>query len=157
MCSQIFFPRSIRGEIEAKQAARQARSRGNYNIGHPEHLESIQRVDSRASETKDVSSLNHYQGKELDMRRYSSETSTSYQGSIDPETGLSKAVVAFAPNRRLSTGATVEGHVTVVNLTDQNLLRQNSQPANVHPFINNFTSPIGMSFFSPLPAMRNAY
>ena len=56
-------------------------------------------------------------------------------------------MVSFAPNRRLSTGATVEGHVTVVNLTEQNLMQQNARPANVHPFINNFTSPIGMFYF----------
>lgn len=141
----IFFPRSIRGEIEAKQAANQGQSRVAYNISHPEPFESIHRVESHASEVKDVSSFNDYHGRELDIRRYSVDTTTStFQGSVDAEAGASKAMVSFAPNRRLSTGATVEGHVTVVNLTEQNLMQQNARPANVHPFINNFTSPIDL-------------
>lgn len=118
----------------------------------------MQQVDTRGSEMKDISSLSHYHGQELDMRRMSANTSSSsFQESLDAEAGGSKAVVTFAPNRRLSTGGTVEGHVTVLNSTELDLIRQNSRPANVHPFINNFTSPIGMSSFFSLTDVRYAY
>lgn len=64
----------------------------------------------------------------------------------DPEAQLKPvAFQAFAPNRRLDSGHTVEGGVRVVDLTENNLARHNFQSTNVHPFVHNFTSPIGAS------------
>lgn len=67
-------------------------------------------------------------------------------GTLDietPGTAATTTIKMFAPNRRLDSGATIEGGVQVVGLTEGNLARHNFQSSNVHPFVHNFTSPIG--------------
>lgn len=51
----------------------------------------------------------------------------------------------FAPNRRLGAGVIVEGHVRAspTRLTARALAAHNQSMENVHPFLHNFTSPIG--------------
>lgn len=64
----------------------------------------------------------------------------------DPEIGRQQAetmLKTFAPNRRLDSGAKIHGGVTIVGLTEGNLAHHNYQSSNVHPFVHNFTSPIG--------------
>ncbi|THG94922.1 hypothetical protein EW026_g6638 [Hermanssonia centrifuga] len=55
-------------------------------------------------------------------------------------------VAMFAPNRRLPSGATVQGGVAVIagGLTDQNLAQHDFNTTSVHPFVHNFTSPIDL-------------
>ena len=64
-----------------------------------------------------------------------------------------KAFVSFAPNRRAEGGRTVEGGVTIVKLTEENKKRHDRRTMNpnVHPLVQNFTSPIGMLPFDLAP------
>ncbi|CAL1711416.1 unnamed protein product [Somion occarium] len=139
----IFFPRSIQGEIEAKQASRQAKSQREFRISRPS--DPIDSTTPQSPVMKDVTSLSDYRGQEaLSMSRLSAEPPSPSKAALDPEASLTGTVMTFAPNRRLSTGGTVEGGVTVVNLTEQNLFRHNYRSGSVHPFVHNFTSPIDL-------------
>lgn len=61
------------------------------------------------------------------------------------EDGKSKTVMTFSPNRRADAGGTIEGGVTVLRLTEQNLARHDLRTGSLNPLVHNFTSPIGTS------------
>ncbi|KAI0079234.1 hypothetical protein K474DRAFT_1736289 [Panus rudis PR-1116 ss-1] len=120
----IFFPRSIQTEIEVKQASRQLRS------------QPLQ----RPFDTGFFNDTPQQEAHSMYGLRMGSPTSAK----ADPESAdATKTVVTFAPNRRLSTGDTVEGAITVVNLQEDSTPRQGYRSGSIHPFIHNFTSPIG--------------
>ena len=49
--------------------------------------------------------------------------------------------VAFAPNRRMSSGITMQGQVRMLRPSSS---RESMRMTSVHPFVQSFTSPIGM-------------
>ncbi|KAJ3484945.1 hypothetical protein NLI96_g5298 [Meripilus lineatus] len=60
------------------------------------------------------------------------------------EDGKSKTVMTFSPNRRADAGGTIEGGVTVLRLTEQNLARHDLRTGSLNPLVHNFTSPIDL-------------
>ncbi|EPT00440.1 hypothetical protein FOMPIDRAFT_1023814 [Fomitopsis schrenkii] len=133
----VFFPRSVTTEIKAKEASRE---------------KSLRRMSYRTSVRSDNDSCFSptmppvavkSTGGALDLAREPSFIKASTLA--DPEAQLKPvSFQAFAPNRRLDSGHTVEGGVRVVGLTEGNLARHNFQSRNVHPFVHNFTSPIDL-------------
>ncbi|KAI0731547.1 hypothetical protein C8Q72DRAFT_233727 [Fomitopsis betulina] len=133
----VFFPRSVSTEIKFKEATRE---------------KSLRRTSFRTSVRSDNESylgpttpspVALSPGGAVNLTRGQSFIKASTLA--DPEAQLKPvAFQAFAPNRRLDSGHTVEGGVRVVDLTENNLARHNFQSTNVHPFVHNFTSPIDL-------------
>lgn len=142
----VFFPRSVTTEIKVKEATRE---------------KSLRRTSFRTSMRSDNDSYfapttppaaAKGMGGAVELAREPSFIKASTLA--DPEAQLKPvSFQTFAPNRRLDSGQTVEGGVRVVGLTEGNLARHNFQSTNVHPFVHNFTSPIGEPL-SSLQAIR---
>lgn len=142
---QIFFPRSIETEYNLKQASKssmQLRQRAPPGVGrYP---------NSPQSPTKSYPSETHITSGTQDAM---SALSSDVHGDIDApvknpfdlESYPYTPPVTFAPNRRLDSGATVHGNVTVL---DARGLASRAERASVHPFVTNYTSPIGTNSFS---------
>lgn len=62
--------------------------------------------------------------------------------ALDVETNVPPRT--FSPNRRLASGGTVHGTVTVMGLTSEHLARHDRRMASLNPLVSGFTSPIGM-------------
>ena len=142
MIWQIFFPRSAENEYAVKQASLQRNSRHTRTMQsqglRTEHTMQSPTGRSPTAYTSDFPppSILEHDGDE----RYvvtTSPTSIDKQ-PLDIEGYVPPVTTYFSPNRRLPSGATLQGAVSV--MTAQNLARHN----NVNPLITNFRSPIGV-------------
>lgn len=145
---QIFFPRSIQTEIEVKQASRQLRSQPLQRpFVMSQNSADMVTTNPGSPMSKDGLFLNDAPQQEAHSM-YGLRLESQSSAKADPESDENaRTVVTFAPNRRLSTGGTVEGAITVVNLPEDNVPRSGYRSGTIHPFIHNFTSPIGMLRF----------
>ncbi|TCD62709.1 hypothetical protein EIP91_006534 [Steccherinum ochraceum] len=166
----IFFPRNRQSEITAKHASKNDRS------AHMRTFQTTQMSDrdseygqSQAYPPKSVgittmdtyrdagdASLSIFGGRDSPTQHISPTELGSGHGllrgasfksdveEIDNSTG--KAIISFAPNRRVDGGKTVEGGVTIFKLTEENKRRHDRRTLNpnVHPLVHNFTSPIDL-------------
>lgn len=144
---QIFFPRSIETEVRARNASRDKShlhtfpsERDSYGAPPPEPKGGAPPYTATVSLTK-LAPYGDAPSEEDKARPLDIEAP-----GVPPLTATAMTTTAkkmFAPNRRLDSGATVEGRVQTVGLTEHNLARHNFQSSSVHPFVHNFTSPIG--------------
>ncbi|KAJ7286851.1 hypothetical protein C8J57DRAFT_1282187 [Mycena rebaudengoi] len=123
----IFFPRSVEGEIAAKDAAKEQRRSGQRNNTNLVPFESYR--ESAVSEE----SLVRAHGAAL------RPASPLGQKEIELPT-----LPALRPNRR--RGQDVEMGVSMgrAPLTADNLSQHNLRPGNLNPLVHNFTSPIDL-------------
>jgi len=132
----VFFPRSVSTEIKAKEATREK------SLHHNASFRSSLRSDKDSYYTPTTPPA-AAKGMSFELPREAGFIKASTLA--DPEAQLKPVPFhAFAPNRRLDSGATVEGGVRVMGLTEGNVARHNYQSTNVHPFVHNFTSPIDL-------------
>ncbi|OSX61804.1 hypothetical protein POSPLADRAFT_1047061 [Postia placenta MAD-698-R-SB12] len=139
----IFFPRSIETEVRARNASRDKShlhtfpsERDSCGAPPPEPKGSAPPYTATVSLTK-LAPYGDAPEEEDKARPLDIEAP-----GVPPLTATAKKM--FAPNRRLDSGATVEGRVQTVGLTEHNLARHNFQSSSVHPFVHNFTSPIDL-------------
>ncbi len=147
---QIFFPRSIESEYAVKQASLQKSSFYLRTVRSHTRTAEHRNSYAAASPTKSpVSYTSEYNGGLNTLGKHypdSMDSPTTMKTALDIEAYSPPPPVAmFAPNRRLPSGATVQGGVAVIagGLTDQNLAQHDFNTTSVHPFVHNFTSPIG--------------
>ncbi|KZT05431.1 uncharacterized protein LAESUDRAFT_230296 [Laetiporus sulphureus 93-53] len=165
----IFFPRSIHNEVYARNASRDK----------SQQLHTIQTFDQSerssyftpTSPGHDKSAPPHTfhvaSGKYTSARNATlvsdSDPAFIKASALDPEADVGPPETTFktfAPNRRLDSGATIEGGVRVVGITERNLARHNWATSNVHPFVHNFTSPIDLvqgDSFQGIPRFTRRY
>lgn len=170
---QIFFPRSIAGEIAARDAARERKrmrslaktqneAQGNgSSVTHPDphatrngnpYPLAPPRVEHSAK-------LPSYYD-----RKYSSDAEsvmmplspTSKTWINDEETDTTVTVSSpklpiMRPNRRRGGDVELGG---IDGLTENNLSRHNLRPSNINPVVHNFTSPISAFRFNTLSRAR---
>ncbi|KAH9834170.1 uncharacterized protein C8Q71DRAFT_164143 [Rhodofomes roseus] len=134
----VFFPRSVTTEVKAKEITREKSLQHNASFRSSLRSEK----DSYFGPTSPPPVV---KGMCAELTRDSEPSFIKASTLADPEAQLKPvAFETFAPNRRLDSGATVEGGVRVIGLTEGNLARHNFQSTNVHPFVHNFTSPIDL-------------
>jgi len=159
----IFFPRSVEGEIAAKDAARERRRNRSYG-GHPTSSSFDINNNTRYSQYSQSYSQNGgspsaqymLSSKQQQQQRYSftpsqDALSTSphkeWDGADDdgereremPELLLHQP--ALRPNRRRGNDVEMGGFS---GLTENNLSQHNLRPGNINPMVHNFTSPIDL-------------
>ena len=158
---QIFFPRSIEGEIAARDAAReQKRSRFLPGKSTLTDLFATRSDATRSRNTHGQAGGGTYlltsspvkQNFPLDIydtreeQRIHGADSTDSKHWIDSEHNVSLPdLPPIRPNRR--RGETVEHGGIDFKLTESNLFHHNSSTShlsNIHPMVHNFTSPIGL-------------
>jgi hypothetical protein len=127
MSAQIFFPRNHETEYNLKQASKhsmQLRSR-------PQRRNSL--MNSPHIGVKSYPSEIYIGANDtVDARSPDSQVKNPF----DEEAPYSPVI--FAPNRRLESGATVHGGVTILSAKSL-AIRQSA----VHPVVHSYTSPIG--------------
>ncbi|CCM03943.1 uncharacterized protein FIBRA_06096 [Fibroporia radiculosa] len=145
----IFFPRSVQSEVQARNASREKsqQMRTFQSTQHSEYNSSYSPRSLSPQKSSAPPYSSHPGGENLVI---SIEDSAMIKAPVlapgDPVTGSHPAATTFktfAPNRRLDSGAKIHGGVKIVGLTEGNLAHHNHQSSNVHPFVHNFTSPIG--------------
>lgn len=152
---QIFFPRSVEGEIHSRHATRersQSRSRRNESRLSMEtyHRPSSQKHLSSATTAEPDTPM-----REREYGNFKSEYAAVRADApakansldIDLSSEMPHPSPVFAPNRRTPEGVVLEGRVVTVEparLTERALAAHDGA-AGVHPFLHNFTSPIGKS------------
>lgn len=134
----IFFPRSIKGEMANREAARELRRFPQSNTSG-EYPMNVQREDRHVSAYKlppyEAAALSHSIQK-LTLEEMSDEEAPKYGPcEVLPSLGLQ-------PNRRTKDGDVEMG--TVFTLTDATLSRHNTvmRKSNVHHLVHNWRSPI---------------
>ncbi|KAJ7033463.1 hypothetical protein C8F04DRAFT_1104815 [Mycena alexandri] len=134
----IFFPRSVEGEIAAKDAARAARRTRSHG-GHPTASNyTAQNRDSRYSE---YSQNNQYP--------LSPDIKQEYDDGLEvPQLPIMR------PNRRRGEDVEMGGFT---GLTEGNLSQHNLRPGNLNPLVHNFTSPIDLFDGERPPPTRLAF
>ncbi|KAH9920963.1 uncharacterized protein B0H18DRAFT_1023005 [Fomitopsis serialis] len=136
----VFFPRSVTTEVKAKEATREK------SLHHNASFRSSMRSEKDSYYTP-TTPPPVVKGLSLELLREPNFIKASTLA--DPEAQLKPVPFqAFAPNRRLDSGATVEGGVRIMDLSEGNIARHNFQSTNVHPFVHNFTSPIGIASYA---------
>jgi len=158
----IFFPRSVEGEIAAKDAARERRRNRSYG-GHP--TSNFAQGDTRFSQYSEQSSFNgtpngQYLLPSSDKPRRSfppSQESTpqmahkEWLGDEDREMPeLLMHQPALRPNRRRGEDIEMGGFsgLTEDNLSQHNLSRNPSR-GNLNPLVHNFKSPLDVYSAEP--------
>ncbi|KAJ7189000.1 hypothetical protein C8R46DRAFT_1184246 [Mycena filopes] len=142
----IFFPRSVEGEIAAKDAAREARRTRSHG-GHPSYApDATNRESSRYSGYSTNQTQNQTQNNQnpyplsSDTKQQLAGKEYAYDDS-DNDAPEVPALPSMRPNRR--RGADVEmGGFT--GLTEGNLSQHNLRPSNLNPLVHTFTSPIDL-------------
>ncbi|GJE98175.1 hypothetical protein PsYK624_143970 [Phanerochaete sordida] len=135
----IFFPRNIQTEYSLKQASHHSRSlQLRSRTGAP-------RTDAYApppSPEHKFSAPELHAASELSLSPASAKSpfDSELEGAKSPYE-LEYAPVAFAPNRRLDTGATVRGGVTVLA---PRALAVRTDEEGAHPYARRYTSPIDL-------------
>lgn len=172
MITQIFFPRSVAGEIAAKDASKDNKySLQQLNTFRTTQLsEGFEVISGPGAK---MTSLSDYRGTHdapSSMHHRDLESPSPTKGSpsdleaqaLSPSREVKKkearkekdetkpkTVVTFSPNRRAEGGSTIEGGVTVLKLTERNLAEHDVRSGSIHPLVHNFTSPIGASCYFP--------
>lgn len=174
---QIFFPRSIEGEIAAKDASRERKR--TKSSGFNSMLENRTGNRSRYSQSI-VGSSNgpsggtylltsspvkqHYSLPSHDGHEYESNTpgqpmsplsdtapKSWAEEELDMPASLPKSAL-MRPNRRINGDVELGG---IGTLSETNLSRHNGMQSNVHSAIHNFTSPIGVYLYQILFRLSN--
>ncbi|EIN06435.1 hypothetical protein PUNSTDRAFT_115010 [Punctularia strigosozonata HHB-11173 SS5] len=159
----IFFPRSIEGEIQAKDVSREEKALRS-NLGRTRSFRSQSQAGTyllSGSPVKHLSSLpSEYQDadKKYDVNEIGSSVVYSPYGDLPydgrtpypPQPTKVSAVPLYKPNRRLTDeeGGGVE--LGNVNLTERNLALHTQRTTTVNPLIHGFTSPIDLAY-GPAP------
>lgn len=142
---QIFFPRSIETEYNLKQASHHKGS--SFNLRSRAH-----QPHSTLSPTSPHSVKSYPSEIHIGHDGMSDEPDSTFKNPWDaePYTFTAAPPVTFAPNRRLDSGAMVEGGVKTSSGRDA--ATRDPEAGGVHPFVHNYTSPIGACrfFFPPL-------
>ncbi|PCH36589.1 hypothetical protein WOLCODRAFT_140511 [Wolfiporia cocos MD-104 SS10] len=137
----IFFPRSVATEIQAHDSTLFKQPQQMQTLDLTKSMQSDRDSYFAPAPPPPEGSAPPYSSVAENMTvAVSDESGIGKASTLDPERAM-PALRTFAPNRRLDSGATVEGGVIVVGLTEGNLARHNLS-ANVHPFVHNFRSPI---------------
>ncbi|KAI0828053.1 hypothetical protein BC628DRAFT_1317198 [Trametes gibbosa] len=128
----VFFPRSVESEIQSRNATREK------TPSRP-----VMRRDSDLSDVESIASPYAQKQPPSAMYSFSEAPSPSHEypplGS-EPQPKSPGPRPIFSPNRRAPTGVVVQGGVS---LTERALNAHDQGMNNVHPFVHNFTSPIG--------------
>lgn len=132
---QIFFPRSIQGEIAVRDAARE-RKESRRGISTGLSVEFQVHTSTHCSDAHLVTS-------DSNKRDYCPKTEGGLNGDW-PEEGPENQP-PLRPNRR-QDDIELEGQRVVVHTLSKHHLKA----VNVNPMVTNYTSPIGLSFFSCL-------
>jgi hypothetical protein len=166
---QVFFPRSIEGEIATRDATReQKRTKSQQGKSTLTNLFATRSDVTQSRNTHGqtggtylLTSSPVKQSFPLDMYDTHEEQGTFRADSIDSKHWTDNVspphLPPIRPNRR--HGETVELGGIDFKLTEANLSQHNlgvppSSASNLHPMLHNFTSPIGLNFLSsyvPLP------
>ncbi|KAF8161372.1 hypothetical protein B0H34DRAFT_700676 [Crassisporium funariophilum] len=158
----IFFPRSVEGEIAARDAAKERkRTRSFGPTASMVDMESTHRQMSAfknapssaggtylltSSPVKQAFSLHSYDGDDIAGRPYHPDMHPDKGAWDDEERDVPAALPPIKPNRKRG-GRDVE-HGGVEGLTENNLSVHNLRLSNVNPVIHNFTSPIDLAYVS---------
>ncbi len=169
MIMQIFFPRSVAGEIAAKDASKD----NKYTLQQVNTYRTTQLSEGFeviSGPGAKMTSLSDYRGTHdapSSMHHRDLESPSPIKGNPsddveaqalspskevkkkeakkDKDESKPKTVITFSPNRRGEGGSTIEGGVTVLRLTERNLAEHDARSGSIHPLVHNFTSPIGAS------------
>ena len=194
--AQIFFPRSVEGEVASRHAtreksqtfsrpapaggagaappgagagargdSRQSYYRNSAHTSNPDAASSTERGGasplppkrlSYGEPTTPVSLLRDDVEGEGEWKYPPGPGSESdHHGLLVPPSALAQVEApsaVFSPNRRGASGVVVAGAVAPpppsggARLTERALADHNARASGVHPFLHNFTSPIGESF-----------
>lgn len=132
--NQIFFPRSIEGEIAARDAAKERKVlRKGTSTESQVHISSNHANDSyllTSSPTKREYALSS-EGPEVDTREWIEEDRDTCEMSLPPLRPIRRQDVELGNQR----------------LTENNLSKHTVRAGNVNPMVTNYISPIGQSFW----------
>ncbi|KAF5320882.1 hypothetical protein D9619_001609 [Psilocybe cf. subviscida] len=154
LSSQIFFPRSIEGEIAARDEAKERKRM--RSLGHSTSMaDSIHRQNSshRASTVGGTYLLTSSPVKQnFDLHSFDGHDAASLNGTThrldrthfenDESKDVAAALPSLKPNRK--KGQDIEMS-RIESLTESNLSVHNLRGNNINPMISNFKSPIDFS------------
>ena len=151
---QIFFPRSVQGEIQSRHATREksqsrnARGESRYSE-RDSYLAPLpqKRPLSALSDEPASTPLHDYQFSDTDHKPRMSLDLDAQLPALGPNANA-LPTPTFQPNRRAGPGMVIEGRVVQASptrLTERDLAAHDEKMSGVHPFLHNFTSPIGAS------------
>ena len=141
---QIFFPRNVENEVQSRHATREkSRSRhaGHEYSRFSEDVAAQKRLSSALSGTSPLREYPPALDEEFPPPAAGALAKSAPLGS---ESEAPSPV--FMPNRRVASGIVVAGRViepTPARLTERALAAHDENMSGVHPFLHNFTSPIG--------------
>jgi len=163
----IFFPRSIEGEIAAKDAVRERRRNRSHGMStsmlETQHQSNYSQsfIDTQSgqptylltsSPVKHQSSLPSHGGHEdvmVETPRYPVTPYTGRQTSWgeeedDAPAALPGKLPPIRPNRRIGDDVELGGmnRLTENNISRHNISLGHIRPSNLNPFVHNFTSPL---------------
>lgn len=166
---QIFFPRNIEGEVQSRHATREkSRSRGaREEYSRFSELDSYHAPTSPAPKRLSMTSPlpcdpdSEYPPPLSEDRPYTPLKSVPL-GEQSQISSQSPGAV-FMPNRRVASGIVVQGRVVdptpappSAQLTERALAVHDESMSGVHPFLHNFTSPIGACFCFSIGVVTNS-
>ena len=145
---QIFFPRSIAGEIAAKEAARERRLTGSKSA--------LSRQYTNESGQSRLTANGRYllHSSAVVRSDYSAEKAWNDEYSRNTQvSGVPSYAMPFRPNRRTENGdiELAQGindgvlGVTFVTLSEENLYKHNDRISGLNHLVYHYTSPIGKS------------
>ena len=144
---QIFFPRSAETEYAVKQASQQKTLDSRHLSQAESQAQRSQIVTQQSINKSPISYTSEYPYPSAhDYTDNERLTETPAPVILNHRFDIADYTpsATFSPNRRLASGATIQGNVTVMSLNAQNLARLGGR-SSVNPLVSNFTSPIGES------------
>ncbi|KAI0695189.1 hypothetical protein C8T65DRAFT_584489 [Cerioporus squamosus] len=140
----IFFPRSVEGEIQSRHATRE-KSQSRNARGESRYSE---RDSYLAPHSQKRLSDGLSDGLGTPLRDYQF-SDTDHKPRIADANSNAPPTPTFQPNRRVASGMILQGRVvepSPTRLTAGALAAHDERLSGVHPFLHNFTSPIGACF-----------
>jgi len=157
----IFFPRSIEGEIVARDALKESRRRHSPSMKQSmmdTGISTSQHVDPDGYLLTSSPSRKFTAEMEDDILSPGQAKGWIYDREDRSPGGLPPPAltpIPARPSRRRSDGAEMVG-LNPGALSEQNVSRHNLRMSNVNPLVHNFTSPIDLAY-GPRPTQPHPY
>lgn len=155
----IFFPRSIEGEIAARDALKESRRRPTPSLNHPKASMSMIDTGMSTSQHADggayllTSSPSHKYAGDLNMDDELMTPGQAKGWMYDREerspAALSPPTLTAMPSRPSRRRSDPDMGMSPATLSEHNVSKHNLRMSNVNPLVHNFTSPIDMVYGAP--------
>ncbi|KAI8978336.1 hypothetical protein BD414DRAFT_422156 [Trametes punicea] len=144
----IFFPRSVESEVQSRYATKEkSLSRQSRHARRDSELSEHDSAASPYPQKRSASAMYSNSDAHSPLPEYPPLSDSDHLlKSPALEAPVQGPTVVFSPNRRVASGIIIPGSVEPVpqtGLTERALQAHDQRTSNFHPFVHNYTSPIG--------------